>query len=79
MESIGKICLMVGFLILISAQIYLTLIAFKRKFIDGFLCIVLPAYVCYFALKKETQQNKVLIIWGSGVVLLILSAFMLTT
>jgi hypothetical protein len=79
MESVGKFILLAGFLMMIGSQFYIAVIAFKRNLIDGLFCIIIPAYILYFAMRQETRQNKVLIIWGAGIVLIILSTFMLTT
>lgn len=78
METVGKFLLFGGFLVAVISQIYIIVLAFRKKIIDGILCFVVPAYILYWAMRQETRQTKVLITWSAGLVAFIVGVALLS-
>jgi hypothetical protein len=77
-EVIGKLFLFGGFLLAIICQLYIAVLAFRRKFIDGLLCFVVPAYILFWAKREQTRQPTVLLLWGLGIVAFIAGVILLS-
>ena len=78
MEVMGSLLLLGGFLLSIVSQVLISIKAFKRTFIEGILCILLPGYVIFCARRQETRQLAALVLWGSGIILLIIGVAILS-
>lgn len=78
METVGKLLLFGGFLVAVICQMYIVVLAFRKKVIDGILCFVVPAYILYWAMRQETRQTKVLLTWSAGLVALIAGVALLS-
>ena len=78
METVGKLLLFGGFLTAVICQLYITVLAFRKRVIEGILCFVIPAYILYWALRQETRQKKVLMTWAAGLVALIVGVALLS-
>jgi hypothetical protein len=78
MDIIGLVFLYGGGLVAFGAQIYIIVLAFKRKAIEGILCFIIPAYVLYWAMRQKTRKTKVLLTWAGGLVALIIGVAMLS-
>lgn len=60
MMLIGKFALFGGFLLAVIAQISISVLAFKKDFRDGLLCLLMPGDIFVFAFRKETRHTKLL-------------------
>ena len=79
MEIIGKVFIFGGFLTAIACQLYIAYLAFQKEFIQGLLCFIIPGYLLAWAgWREETRKPKVLLIWGGGIVLIILGVIILS-
>ena len=78
METMGKLLLFGGFLVALICQMYVVVLAFRKKVIDGILCLVVPAYILYWAMRQDTRQAKVLMAWAAGLVALIIGVVLLS-
>ncbi len=78
MEFIGKILLFGGLIVAIVSQLYIVILAFRRKIIQGLLCLIIPAYVLVFAMREETRHLKVLGMWGLGLIAFIIGVIVLS-
>ena len=67
-----------GLLLTVIAQIYISVLAFKKNFRDGLLCLLLPGYILAFAMRKETRLTKLLILWGMSIVVFIIGVVLLS-
>jgi len=77
-EAIGKFLLFGGPLVVIICQLYIAVSAFRRKFIQGLLCVIVPAYVLFWAMRGETRQPRALLAWGLGIVAFIVGILLLS-
>lgn len=68
MELAGKLLLFGGLLVAIISQLYIVILAFRRRFIEGLLSLIVPGYILFFARREETRQTRVLLAWGLGVI-----------
>lgn len=78
MELSGKIIFFAGLLLLVISHFYVVVNAFRYRFVQGFFCLFVPAYIFYFALREETRQAKAIKMYGFGIVLLIGGAVVLS-
>ena len=78
MDIIGLVLLYGGGFVAFGTQIYIIVLAFKRKAIEGILCFIVPAYVLYWVMRQETRRTKVLLTWAGGLVALIIGVAMLS-
>ena len=78
MEVVGKLLLFGGLLLAIVCQLYIAVLAFRRKFIEGLLCFVVPAYILFWAKREKTRQPTVLLLWGLGIVAFIAGVILLS-
>jgi hypothetical protein len=78
-EVVGKFLLFGGFLLTIGCQLYIAVLAFRRKFIEGLLCCVVPAYILFWAKREKTRQATVLFMWGLGIVVFIAGVVLLSS
>jgi uncharacterized membrane protein len=78
MDVIGRVLLFGGAFFAFAAQIYIVILAFKRKVIEGILCFIIPGYVLIWALRQETRRPKVLLAWAGGLVALIVGVIILS-
>jgi hypothetical protein len=65
-EAAGKLLLFGGFLLAIVCQVYIAVLAFRRKFIEGIFCLIVPAYILFWAKRAQTRKPTVLLLWGLG-------------
>ena len=72
MDILGRLLLFGGLIIAVVAQIYIVVLAFKRSVGEGLLCLIVPAYVLFWAMRQETRQPKLLLAWVSGLVAFIM-------
>jgi hypothetical protein len=77
-ELLGKFLLFGGFLVAIICQLYIAVLAFRRKSIEGLLCFVVPAYILFWAKREQTRQPAVLLIWALGIVVSIAGMILLS-
>lgn len=78
MELFGRIIFMGGVLLLLIFNFYIIVKAFMYKITQGLLCLFIPAYIFYYALRKETRQTNALIVNFLGMIMLIIGAVMLS-
>jgi len=78
MYVIGRLLLFGGFLLAIGVPIYIVVLAFKKSAIEGLLCLIVPAYILYWAMREETKQPRALLTWVGALVSYIVGMAMLT-
>ncbi|MBI4252283.1 MAG: hypothetical protein HY618_07465 [Candidatus Tectomicrobia bacterium] len=67
-EMIGKYFLFGGILLAIFVQLYITALAFRYRVLDGLFCLIIPAYILFYARREETRQTQALWVLGVGIV-----------
>ncbi|MBI5455273.1 MAG: hypothetical protein HY956_11630 [Deltaproteobacteria bacterium] len=77
MELAGKMFFIGGLAGVAVIQLYLVVKAFREKFIQGLLCLFVPGYILYYAL-KEKGRVRLLAGWALGTIALIAGAAMLS-
>ncbi len=68
MEIIGKMLLFGGLIIVIVSHLYIVMLAFRRKIIQGLLALIIPGYVIIFAIREESQHFNALVILSLGLI-----------
>ncbi|MBI2412220.1 MAG: hypothetical protein HYV24_03320 [Deltaproteobacteria bacterium] len=57
-------------------QLYIVVAAFREKIVQGILCLFVPGYILYYALKEK--RARLLAGWVAGIIALIVGAAMLS-
>lgn len=78
MEAVGMLALFGGLLLAIVVQIRIVVLAFKRNLIQGLCCIFVPAYILFFAMREETRQPRLLLLWAVGLVVFVIGVGLLS-
>lgn len=78
-EALGKILLFGGWLLAMICQVYIAALAFRRSVVQGLFCLIIPAYILYFAMREETRKPKVLFLWGLGLLAFIIGVAVLSS
>lgn len=76
MELAGKLIFMGGLAGAAIIQLYIVVAAFRERFIQGLLCLIVPGYILYYALKEK--RARLLAGWAAGIIALIAGAAMLS-
>lgn len=71
MEVLGKLMLFGGLFIALTIQVYIIVLAFKRDTVQALRCFLLPGYTLYLAMRQETRQPQILLVWGASIVIII--------
>lgn len=71
MRTLSSYVVLIGLLITIVAQLYIVVKAFRVSPLKGFLCLLIPGYILFFATTRNTRQTKALIFWAVGLLLFI--------
>jgi len=80
MEIIGKSLFFCGFLAAVVIQIYIVILAFKFRISAGLFCLlVTPIYIFFSELRQDTKIRFALKVWISSLVMIILSALILSS
>lgn len=66
MHTLGTVSLLLGMLILIAAQLYVTAMTFKINPLGGILCFVIPGYALFVA-KRNGFYGKFLTTYVVGI------------
>ena len=66
MRSLAPYIVLIGWVTAVIGQIYTMMRAFRRSFLKGLLCLIIPGYVLVYATNRETREAKALICWGAG-------------
>ena len=78
MDVIGRVLLFGGAFFAFAVQIYIVVLAFKRKVIEGVLSFIVPGYVLYWTMRQKTRRPKALLAWAGGLVAFIIGIIMLS-
>ena len=62
---------MAGFLGALVAQFIIVATGFRDSLLTGLLCLLIPGYVLFHAMREETRQPKPLGFWACGIALII--------
>ena len=72
MEPIGRFLLLSGFILILSAYLWIVIAAFKNRFILGLLCLLVPFYVYYYGvIRKGTRHKNAISVFLAGFAILI--------
>lgn len=77
MQMLGTVVLLLGMLILIASQLYVTLMTFKVDAMGGVLCFVIPGYALFVA-KRNGFYGKFFASYVTGIVGLIVGGSILS-
>jgi hypothetical protein len=78
MDIAGRILLFGGFFVVFAFQMYIVVLAFRRRVLQGFLCLIVPAYIVFWAMRAETRRPKALMAWFGGFLAIIIGVVVLT-
>jgi hypothetical protein len=77
MHSFGTLCVLLGMLIAILAQIVGAALIFRSDILKGILSLAVPGYVL-FALHREGSYRKIIAAWGMGLLGLAIGTILLS-
>jgi hypothetical protein len=78
MDIMGRFLLFGGFFVAFGFQMYIVVLAFRRRVLEGLLCFIVPAYVLFWAMRAETRRPKALLAWLGGLVAIVIGVVILT-